>query len=132
MKRISSIILMILCIFSFNTCFQINSVQAEPTSVAQAVDNTILDTKNAEDILEKPVFEPETQQTKNTMLKGKLSSLIIKVFGGVLLFLVVIICLSFIWFANLQRKKEKRQRRMSADANVINAVDNFARHRIKR
>ena len=131
MKKIFSIILFMFCIFSFNACFNVQKVQALPFNKQEQTTQAVVE-KQAEDVLEKPVFEPEKQQTQTKKITSKLSSIIIKIFGGVLLFLVIIICLSFIWFANIQRRSEKRKKRMSADENVINAVDNFARHRIKR
>ena len=132
MKKIFSIILIIFCIFSFNICFQVNSVYAQNVAIEDVIDPNLAEPQDG-DVLEKPVFdENEVQQTSKNKIKGSLFSLIIKIFGGILLTLVVIICLSFIWVANLQRKKEKTKKQVGADINVINAVDNFARHRIKK
>ena len=130
MKKIFSIILVMLCIFSFNTFFNTQTSSAKSYNII-AVSTTTID-QQPEDVLERPVFEPEKKQPKVKKITGKLSSLIIKIFGGILLCLVIIICLSFIWFANLQKQRDKKKKRLSANANVINAVDNFAKHRIKR
>ncbi len=131
MKKIFSIILLMFCVLSFNTCFNEQQIKALPFGNNEQTTQVAVE-KQAEDVLEKPVFEHEKKQPQAKKFTGKLSSIVIKIFGGVLLFLVIVICLSFIWVANLQRKNEKRKKRMSADANVINAVDNFARHRIKK
>lgn len=132
MKKIFSIILIIFCIFSFNTSFFISPTFAENAAVNEVIDTALVNA-DKEDLLDQPVFEEE-QAPPPIMNKfvGKLSSLIINILGGILLLVVVIICLSFIWFTNLQRKQEKKKKYQAANSNVINAVDNFARHRIKR
>lgn len=132
MKKISSIILLMFCIFSFSTCFNEQYVTALPFDNQEQTTQAVAEKQSTDDVLEKPVFEPEKKQTQTKQITSKLSSIVIKIFGGTLLLLVVIICLSFIWVANIQRRNEKRKKRMSADGNVINAVDNFARHRIKK
>ena len=131
MKKIFSIVLIIFCIFSFNLCFQINSVCAQNVAMEDVINPDLVQQDG--DVLEKPVFdENEIPPPPSKKITGSLFSLIIKIFGGLLLTLVVIICLSFIWVANIQRKKEKSKKQVGADINVINAVENFARHRIKK
>ena len=107
MKKIFSIILIIFCIFSFNTCFNAQKTMALPFTQEQSTQVAV--EKQNEDVLEKPVFAPEQKKVQAKEFTGKLSSIIIKVFGGALLFLVIVICLSFIWFANLQRQNERRK-----------------------
>lgn len=133
MKKIFSILIAIICIFSFNCCFLTNLVNANPATSPQTelVQKIANNTPDKVDVLDEPVFQDDNAQKKQKFT-GKLSSIIIKIFGGALLLLVVVICLSFILVANEQRRREKRKKKLGANSNVINAVDNFAKHRIKR
>ena len=132
MRKIFSIILFIFCVFSFNTSFFSDDVFAKPADTQQVVEQVAAQPQDVADVLDEPVFEQEQAQPPSKKITGKLSSIIIKIFGGGLLLLVTIICLSFIFFANEQRRREKKKKKLSANSNVINAVDNFAKHRIKR
>lgn len=129
MKKLFFILVISFCIFSYNLNYNI------PFSITPAIAETTLTQDNQktsqEDILDKPIFQEEQKLSTAKQFSGKLSSIIIKIFGGVLLLLVGIICLSFIWFANLQRKKDKKRKKTGFDSNVINAVENFAKLRIK-
>ena len=130
MKKLSSIILILFCIFSFNTCFQVNPILAKEEPLPELPLDVELN-EQSDDILDQPVFQDENKKIENKGAKHRLSSIFIKILGGFLLLLVVIICGSFIWIANLQRQREKRRKKQSANANVINAVDNFARRKLK-
>lgn len=129
MKKLFFILILSFCIFSFNpNCnipFSITPAIAETTIAQDNLDSSL------EDILNKPVFQEEQKPSNAKQFTGKLSSIIIKIFGGILLLLVGLICLSFIWFANLQRKKDKKRKKTGLDSNVIDAVENFAKLRIK-
>ena len=132
MKKIFSIIAIIFCIFSFNINFFVDEVWANPIEVEQIVEQVAAQPPAQTDVLEEPVFEEEQEVSTKQKITGRLSSIIIKAFGGFILLIVVVICLSFIFIANEQRRREKNKKKISANSNVINAVDNFAKHRIKR
>lgn len=136
MRKIFSIITFILLVFVTSTTFNVNEVFAtNNTDIKQEVQNEIpekLATNQVDDVLEKPIFQDEMQQPQENKLKNKISSIIIRIIGGVLLLLIATICLLFIVVANKQRQNELKRRQMSSNSNVINAVDNFARHRIRK
>ena len=133
-KKIFSILLFGFLIFTFNTHFNTNSVFAEVNETNNEIiqENTEATfNPSTDDVLDKPIFNNDKKQPKKKDIKTKISSYIIKTFGFILLAFVAAICLLFIVIANKQRQAEKRRKKMSANANVISAVDNFAKHRIQ-
>ena len=89
MKKIFSIILLMFCVFLFSTCFDGQQIKALPFGNNEQTTQVAVE-KQAEDVLEKPVFEHEKKQPQAKEFTGKLSSIVIKIFGGVLLLLVVL------------------------------------------
>ena len=131
MKKIFSVITFILLVFVTSTTFNVAEVSAT-TDIAQNEITETFDKSTSDDILEKPIFQEEAQQPAKNKLSSKISSIIIRIIGGFCLLLVATICLLFIVIANKQRQNELKRKHMSANSNVINAVDNFARHRIRK
>ena len=131
MKKIFSIILTIFCIFSFNTCFMTEYAFAEPEVPNKELPELPMDGKVDDDVLKEPIFNTETKKTKQNKVTVKIKSIFLRLLGGAALLVVVIFCVSFVWFANLQRSRNSRKKKQNIDSNVIDAVDNFARHRIK-
>lgn len=134
MKKILSILLTIFCIFSFNACFNVGSAIAEPQAAQAAgeLPELPMDGQVDDDVLREPIFTPENKkEKKGNKVTVKIKSIFLRLVGGAALLVIVIFCGSFIWFANLQRSRNSRKKKLSADSNIIDAVDNFARHRIK-
>ena len=131
MKKIFSVITFILLVFVTSTTFNVAEVSAT-TDVLQNEITETFDKSGSDDILEKPIFQEDAQQPAKNKLSSKISSIIIRIIGGFCLLLVATICLLFIVIANKQRQNELKRKHMSANSNVINAVDNFARHRIRK
>ena len=132
LKNILSLLIFGFLISNFNTTLiqPVWAVDNEDikTEVQQEVPDISLQT---DDVLDKPVFEEKQQPNKVNKITSKISSVVLNVLGFILLSFVAIICLLFIVVANKQHRAEKRRKKLSANANVVNAVDNFARHRIK-
>jgi len=85
------------------------------------------------DVLDKPVFDQQQTPATKPDIKSKLAHWLVKGIIIVLIVLAVLICLSFIVIANAQRRKEKKQAKaQKGSPSVIHAVDDFARHRIKK
>lgn len=131
MKKLLSLLLSIFCIFSFNTCFNINYVMAAPDAVQQELPELPMDGHVDDDVLHEPIFTPEKKKKDTNKIGFKMKSILVQTLCGVALVIVIIFCGSFVWFANLQRRGNARRKKQSANENVINAVDNFARRRIK-
>jgi len=137
MKKIFSIITFILLVFTVSTTFNVSEVMAtNNTGIKQELQNEIpetIATNQTDDVLDAPIFTDDSQQqTQKNKLSNKISSIIIRILGGICLLLIATICLFFIVIANKQRQNELKRKQMSANSNVINAVDNFARHRIRK
>ena len=132
MKKIFSVILSIFCIFSFNMCFDTNYAQAAPDVITKELPELPMDGKVDNDVLREPIFNADKKQKEPNKVTVKIKSIILQLIGGAALLVIIIFCGSFIWFANLQRKRDDRRKKQGANSNVIDAVDNFARHRIKR
>ena len=131
MKKIFSIILSIFCIFSFNICFDTGYAQAAPDPVTKELPELPMDGKVDNDVLREPIFNSDKKKQEPNKVTVKIKSIILQIIGGAALLVIIIFCGSFIWFANLQRKRDDRRKKQGANSNVIDAVDNFARHRIK-
>ena len=131
MKKLLATILSVFCIFSFNTCFNINYVSAAPETAQQELPELPMDGHVDDDVLHEPIFNPEKKKKEPSKLGTKMKSIFVQVLSGVALVLVIVFCGSFVWFANIQRKRDERRKKQGVDTNVIDAVDNFARHRIK-
>ncbi len=134
MKKIIYALTLVLLIFTFNTNFQITPAIAENAVIQDDVlnsEDTAID-NSTDDVLDKPIFDEKKPQSKTSKITGKLSSWVIKIVGLACILLIAAFCLFFIVLANKQRQQEMRKKKMSANANVINAIDNFARHRIKK
>ena len=130
MKKILTIIFIICCIFSFNFNMHSYAANAEvKTEQAKDLPDLPVNNTQAEDVLSEPVFNEKEEKAEKT--PNKVTGVIVKIIGAVCLFFVFLFCCSFIWFANLQRKREAKRKKQSVSTNVIDAVDNFARHRIK-
>ncbi len=131
MKKILSILFSIFCIFSFNTCFITERVSAAPEDTAKELPELPMDGKVDDDILREPIFSPEKKKPEQNKVAIKAKSLFFQIVGGAALLVIIIFCGSFIWFANLQRRRDSRRKKYENDSNVIDAIDNFARHRIR-
>jgi len=131
MKKILSIIACLFCLISFNTCFQANYVLAEDTYVQEAALEPVPKELVGDDALNEPIFPEAKQKSEKKEAASKISSIIIKIVAGLILSVVVILCLSFIWLAKIQRENKSKRKKQSTNENVINAIDDFARHRIK-
>ena len=131
MKKILSVIFSIICIFSFNTCFLTQNVSAATETASPEIPELPMDGKVDDDVLREPIFNPEKKKPEQNKVAIKAKSIFFQVVGGAALLVIVIFCGSFIWFANLQRRRDSRRKKFENDANVIDAIDNFARHRIR-
>ena len=132
MKKILSVLLTVFCIFSFSTCFIVNQASAEPPAIQEELPELPMDGQVDDDVLKEPIFTPENKkENKSNKVTVKIKSIFLRLVGGAALLVIVIFCGSFIWFANLQRSRNSRKKKQSVDSNIIDAVDNFARHRIK-
>ncbi|MCR4881714.1 MAG: hypothetical protein K6A44_07175 [bacterium] len=131
MKKLLSLLLSIFCIFSFNTCFKINYVAAAPEPTQQELPELPMDGQVDDDVLREPIFNPEKKKKEPNKIGLKMKSILVQLLCGIALVVVIVFCGSFVWFANLQRRGNERRKKQSANTNVIDAVDNFARRRIK-
>ena len=122
----------IFCVFSFNICFDTNQVMAVPDEIPKELPELPKDGQVDEDILNEPIFTPEKEKKSNAnKFAFNIKGLILQILLGAALLVVVIFTTSFIWISNAQRLKEAKRKKQGANTNVIDAVDNFARHRIK-
>lgn len=124
-------IISLCCIFSLNICFDTSYAMAAPDPVPSELPELPRDGQVDDDVLHEPIFNPEKKKQDNNKIGAKMKSVFVQLFCGAALVVLIIFCGSFVWFANLQRRGNERRKKQSANANVINAVDNFARHRIK-
>ena len=131
MKKIFSIIWVIFFIFSLNFCFRVESVIAVPDVQQETLPELPMDGQVDDDVLSEPVFSPEKKKHEKSKTVTTIRTVVVRVIGGAALLAVIIFCASFVFAANVQRKNEAKRKKQSANENVINAVDNFAKHRIK-
>ena len=131
MKKILSLILAVLCVFSLNFCFKVSSFAAPEAPINKELPELPMDGKVDDDILREPIFDAEKKQPKKNKFLFKVGNAFLRVLLGAALLVVAIFCCSFVWFVNLKRKKDAQRRKQSSASNVIDAIDNFARHRIK-
>ncbi len=134
MKKIFSILLSIFCVFSFNLCFDTNHVMAANDEIQQELPELPMDGKVDEDVLNEPIFTPDKdKKPAPNKFAVSVKSIVLYVLGGAALILVIVSCFSFplILVPKLRQQRDARRKRQGADTNIIDAVDNFARHRIK-
>ncbi len=134
MKKIFSILLSIFCVFSFNLCFNTNHVMAVNDEIQQELPELPMDGKVDEDVLNEPIFTPDKdKKNEQGNLAVNIKTIILYVLCGAALAVLAIFCFSFpfVFVPKLRQRKEAQRKKRGANANVIDAVDNFARHRIK-
>ena len=134
MKKIFSILLSIFCVFSFNLCFDTNHVMAANDEIQQEIPELPMDGKVDEDVLNEPIFTPDKdKKPEPSKFAVSIKTIILYVLGGAALAVLAIFCFSFpfVFVPKLRQRKEAQRKKRGANANVIDAVDNFARHRIK-
>lgn len=131
MKKIYSIILVIFCIFSFNTCFKVEAAVTVPETQQEVLPELPMDGQVDDDVLKEPVFNAEKKKPEKNEVASIIKTVILWGLTGAALLALIIFCVSFVPAANVQRKNEAQRKKLGANANVIDAVDNFARHRIK-
>lgn len=132
MKKIFSVLLSIFCVFSFNICFDTNHVMAATDEIQQELPELPMDGKVDEDVLNEPIFTPEkNKKSESSKLAVSIKSLFVYIICGAALLVLAIFCFSFVILPNLQRRRDAQRKSQGANSNVIDAVDNFARHRIK-
>ena len=132
MKKIFSVLLSIYCVFSFNICFDTNHVMAATDEIQQELPELPMDGKVDEDVLNEPIFTPEkNKKSEPSKLAVSIKSLFVYIICGAALLVLAIFCFSFVILPNLQRRRDAQRKSQGANSKVIDAVDNFARHRIK-
>ena len=133
-KIICSLIVFLSLIMNFNCTNVVYSAEAQK---AVNLDEFVMSDEDktdtpSEDVLDKPVFDNE-QSTNKVGIKNKISNWLVKGMIILLIGIAVLICLSFIFIANAQRRREKRQAKAEKGSpSVIHAADDFARHRMKK
>ena len=134
MKKIFSILLSIFCVFSFNLCFDTNHVMAANDEIQQEIPELPMDGKVDEDVLNEPIFTPDKDKKPEAgNFAVSIKTIILYVLCGAALAVLAVFCFSFpfVFVPKLRQRKEAQRKKRGANANVIDAVDNFARHRIK-
>ena len=132
MKKIFSILLSVFCVFSFSFCFDTNYTMAVSEEVPKELPELPEDGQVDEDILNEPIFTPEKEKKQESgKFAVNIKDWVLKLLLGALLLVIVVFTASFIWISNVQRINEAKRKKHGADTNVIDAIDNFARHRIK-
>ena len=133
MKKILFLLIFGFLICNFNSSlinqpvFAVNNNDVKTEEVQQEIPGVSLQT---DDVLDQPVFDEKKQPNKVNQVTSKISSFVLNILGFILLSFVAIICLLFVVVAHKQHKADKRRKKLSANSNIVNAVDNFARHRI--
>lgn len=133
MRKIFSVILLIFCIFSFNTCFQVAPTIAAP-EVKQELPKLPASDKVAQDVLTEPALGEDEQLMDADFVKtlyAKMRTYAVQILSGFALLVIIMFCISYVWYSGRQRKRDFKRKQISSDSNVIEAVENFARHRIK-